>query len=67
MKKKSNAAVGKLAALKGLRNMASDMMGGDLAGLKKVTVAAKDKMGLKQGLDKAKMLVDDNDEDDMKD
>lgn len=62
MKKKSNTAVGKMAALKNLRSMASGMMGGDLAGLKKVTVAAKDKKGLAQGLDKAKELVSDEDD-----
>jgi hypothetical protein len=49
----------KLSALKGLRQMASEMMGEDLksGNLKKVTVAAKDSQGLEKGLEKAKELV----------
>lgn len=48
----------KLSVLKELRKMASDMMGEDLkGGFKKVTVAAPDKEGLKEGLDKAKSLM----------
>lgn len=49
----------KLSALKGLRQMASEMMGEDLknGNLKKVTVAAKDTESLKEGLDKAKEIV----------
>lgn len=58
-KKKSSKAVGKMAALKGLHKMASDMMGGDLASMKKVSVMAKDKKGLKAGLKKAEEVVDD--------
>jgi hypothetical protein len=63
-KKSSNKAKGKMAALKGLHKMASDMMGSDLAGMKKVSVLAKDKKGLNKGLDKAKQILDaDGDED----
>lgn len=60
-KKKSNKAIGKMSALKGLHKMASDMMGSDLSGMKKVTVAAKDKKGLKAGLKKAEDIVSDED------
>jgi hypothetical protein len=55
---KNNA---KLKVLKHLKDMASKMMGDDvkggMEGLKKVTVAAPDKAGLKLGLDKAKELI----------
>ena len=50
----------KLGALKGLRKMASDMMGDSLksAGpMKKVTIAAPDSASLQEGLDKAKSIV----------
>jgi len=61
MKKKPNAArEGKMCALKELRDLAASMMGEDLDDLeemKKVTVAAKDKEGLKAGLKKAQELV----------
>ena len=60
-KKKSNKAIGKMSALKGLHKMASDLMGSDLSSMKKVTVAAKDKKGLKAGLKKAEDIVDDED------
>jgi len=56
--KPSNKKKGKMAALSELRDMASNMMGGELADLKKVTVAAKDKKGLKAGLNKAKEIID---------
>jgi hypothetical protein len=56
----------KMDLLKQLRRMAMDMihedsMGGeeDAAGLQKVTVAAKDKEGLKQGLEKAEDVLED--------
>lgn len=56
-KKDSNKKKGKLAALSGLRDMASQMMGDDLSEMKKVTVMAKDKKGLKAGLEKAEDLM----------
>lgn len=56
-KKSSSKKVGKMAALKGLHKMASDMMGADVAGMKKVSVMAKDKKGLKKGLDMAEKMV----------
>jgi len=61
-KKASNKAKGKMAALKGLHKMASDMMGADMAGMKKISVMAKDKKGLKKGLEKAEKMVDPEDE-----
>ena len=60
----------KMEALQALHDEMSKMMGGDLAGLKKVTVAAPDKAGLELGLDKAKDLMGkgvDLDDDSMKD
>lgn len=56
-KKPSSKMKGKMAALKGLHKMASDAMGEDLAGMKKVSVVAKDKKGLKKGLDMAEKLM----------
>lgn len=56
-KKPSNKAKGKMSALKGLHKMASDMMGSEMSGLKKVSVMAKDKSGLEKGLDTAKKLM----------
>lgn len=49
----------KLSVLKHLRQMASDMMGDDVKNgmMKKVTVAAPDKAGLKQGLEKAEEMM----------
>lgn len=50
----------KMSILKEMRKMAMDDMGEGLkGGLKKVTVAAPDDQGLKQGLDKAEDLVED--------
>jgi hypothetical protein len=46
-----------MAALKELHGIASQMMGDDFSELQKVTVAAKDKKGLKKGLEKAKELI----------
>lgn len=61
--KKSSAKIkGKMSALKGLHKMASDMMGGDLKGLKKVTVMSKNKKGLKAGLEKAEELLGDEED-----
>ena len=54
----------KLKALKEANGMASDMLKGQLSGLKKVTVASDSKEGLKKGLDKAEdMLGEQEDED----
>ena len=50
----------KTSVLSHLRDLASDAMGEKLHGLKKVTVAASDKKGLEEGLDKAKELVEKN-------
>lgn len=47
----------KMEILEQLKAMASEMMGEDLGGLKKVTVAAKDQEGLEEGLEKAKELL----------
>ena len=66
MKKKeekvSSKKKGKMAALQGLHKMASDMMKGDLAGMKKVSVMAKNKKGLKKGLEKAEEMLGEDDE-----
>jgi len=56
-KKSSSKAKGKMAALKGLHKMASNMMGEDMASMKKVSVMAKDKKGLKKGLDTAEKML----------
>ena len=49
----------KLSALKDIRKQLSDVMSGDLGDkMQKVTVAAKDKEGLKAGLEKAEELMD---------
>lgn len=58
-KKESNKAKGKMSALKGLHKMASDMMGSEMSGMKKVSVMAKDSKDLEKGLDTAKKLVGD--------
>lgn len=63
-KKPSSKMKGKMAALKGLHKMASDMMGADMKGMKKVSVIAKDKKGLKKGLDKAEDMLGDDDSSD---
>lgn len=47
----------KMSVLKALHDEMSRMMGDDLKGLKKVTVASDDKEGLEEGLDKAKDLI----------
>jgi len=61
-KKPSSKSKGKMAALKGLHKMASEMMGADMANMKKVSVIAKDKKGLKKGLNKAKQMLGDEEE-----
>ena len=48
----------KMDILKALHDHMGKMMGADVAGIKKVEVAAPDKMGLALGLDKAKEMVD---------
>jgi len=48
----------KLAAVKGMRKMAGDMMADDMKSMKKVTVAAPDQEGLEAGLEKAKDVVE---------
>jgi cbb3-type cytochrome oxidase cytochrome c subunit len=45
-------------ALMGIRKQATDAMDADLQGLKKVTVASPDEDGLEAGLDKAKELLE---------
>jgi hypothetical protein len=47
----------KLAALKGTHDWASDALKEKLGGIKKVSVAADSKEGLKKGLEKAEELV----------
>lgn len=49
----------KLAAIKGMRKMAGDMMANDAKSMKKVTVAAPTEKGLELGLEKAEDLVSD--------
>lgn len=63
-KKPSSKMKGKMAALKGLHKMASDMMGADMKGMKKVSVIAKDKKGLKKGLEKAEDIIGGDDSSD---
>jgi len=48
----------KMDILKHIAKMASDSMGDEIRGLKKVEVAAPDKEGLKAGLEKAEELVE---------
>lgn len=60
-KKESSKKKGKMAALKNLRKAMMDEMGGE--GMKKVSVMAKDKKGLKKGLDKAKEILGGESED----
>jgi hypothetical protein len=54
----------KMSTLKALRGEMVDMMKGDLAkpGMKKVEVAANDEEGLAAGLDKAKDIVEGDDD-----
>lgn len=47
----------KMKVLKEIHSMASDDMGEDIKGLKKVTVASPDQEGLEKGLEKAKEMV----------
>lgn len=48
----------RLNVLDDLRKVAMDEMGERLKGLKKITVAAEDKEGLKQGLEKAEEILE---------
>lgn len=66
MKKKAEAGSGdmspeykdsKMKTLQALHGEMGKLMGGDLQGLKKVTVASPDEAGLSEGLDKAKELL----------
>lgn len=54
----------KLAALKEAHGMASDMMKKDLDGVKKVSVMAPSKEGLKKGLDMAEKIVGEQEDED---
>lgn len=47
----------KMKVLKEIHSMASDDMGEDIKGLKKVTVASPDQEGLEKGLEKAQEMV----------
>lgn len=59
-----NEVNAKVSAVTAMRDMAAKMMGDKLGDLKKVTVAAPDKAGLAEGLDKAKELVSNGHTDD---
>lgn len=48
----------RLGVLKQISDMASDAMGNDIKGLKKVEVMASDRKGLEEGLEKAKEVVE---------
>lgn len=62
-----NAQKAKLSVLKDLHKQASDAMTGDLKGMKKVTVAADSKDGLKEGLEKAEDMLGMENEDEGED
>lgn len=65
MDKKDSKKMAKMEALKELRKMAMDSMSDDMGSMEKLTIAAKDKEGLKEGLEKAEeMLEKKKDEDD---
>lgn len=55
----------KMKALKEAHKSMSDLMAGDLKGMKKVTVASNSKEGLQEGLDKAEEVLGEQDDDDM--
>lgn len=55
-------AKAKMSVLKDLHKHMGNMMGDDMMGLKKVTVAAPDSEGLKKGLDKAEEMLPSNQE-----
>lgn len=52
----------KMSVLKDLHKVMGNMMGDDVKGLQKVTVAAPDSDGLKAGLEKAEDLLGDKDD-----
>ena len=65
MKKMSDSEKkAKLTALKEAHGMASDMLKGNLKGLKKVTVASDSKEGLKKGLEKAEDMLGEHESED---
>lgn len=47
----------KMGVLKEIRDMAAGDMGDEIKGMKKVTVAAPDRKGLEEGLDRAEDMV----------
>jgi hypothetical protein len=53
----------KMSVLESLRDQMSEMIKGDLEGMKKVEVAAPDSEGLEAGLEKAKEIVEEMPED----
>lgn len=53
----------KMSMLDALKSEMSGMMADDMKGLKKVTVAAKDEQGLKEGLEKAEDMIEGEQED----
>lgn len=55
--KKDKAKMAKMEALKELHGMASKAMSDDMDELQKVSVMAKDKDGLSEGLEKAQELL----------
>lgn len=56
----------KMDAVHEMRGAASELMGDKMDGLKKVSVMSNSKQGLNKGLDKAKQIVSDGQEDQMK-
>jgi len=50
--------IAKMSVLKNVGDLASEKLGEKLKGLKKVTVASDSTAGVKEGLDKAKAIVD---------
>lgn len=62
VKMKPHEKAAKMKALDDLKGVMQDMMRGDLDSVKKVTVAADSKEGLEEGLDKAKDMLPEGDE-----
>jgi len=63
MDKKDSKKIAKMKALKDLRKMAVDAMSNNMGSIEKLTIAAKDKEGLKAGLAKAEKILKKKDED----
>jgi len=63
MQMSENECKAKTNVVKSLKDFASEAMGKDLGGLKKVTVASNSEEGLKKGLDKAEEAIEGDDED----